>query len=68
MSTPAHVYSDAYIIDVLYIFKTIKTRCYVRFWTPVISAKILISSQPFAIYSQHMHAFIILAHNIYFHL
>lgn len=36
MSTPAHVYSDAYIIDVLYIFKTIKTRCYARFWTPVI--------------------------------
>lgn len=39
MSTSAHVYSDVYIIDVLYIFKAIKTRCYARFWTPVISAK-----------------------------
>lgn len=36
MSISAHVYSDVYIIDVLYILKAIKTRCYAHFWTPVI--------------------------------
>lgn len=36
MSTSAHVYSDVYIIDVLYIFKPIKTLRYACFLTPVI--------------------------------
>jgi hypothetical protein len=46
MSTSAHVYSDVYIIDVLYIFKSIKTLRYSCFLTPVISASLPLLNSP----------------------